>query len=478
VEIDGCPESPLIAKSPAAHLEKLDTAVGTLSQPIGGLDDNGIQNPPQVRLDHAGNLLHRLQPAADGTVVPALPALLGPGSMHVMPKTHALLLDGPGPGRFEISGPQRGKVAPLFAAHVGGIGLPGVLAALEEGIAFAKQRLVLLAADLVHRLAQCLGNMKLVEGNLLHGIRDGGQGGLDVGRPHIHGNALNRTLLGFIQPCIERLQRLLLAIFTHVDDLARLAVGYHRDVVVTLAESRFVHTQVGMPLVCLSPVQSPSYSPLHDSVDGVPAQSQLSAHGAGRSLLQPVNDQGLEQGCVTAARLGPGHRDETDAMLGAVDAGNLRAQNGPVLTGIQMAPLPRAFVVAGRRLATMGARQLGAGLQVHMDHHFPFLRVQLNVPYLSGAFNPQYLGVKVSISHGSTPELPTRVGEDPILVLLIQYIVFNIFHEMTDSMMYPKKTPIPNVGTKRNSLISDSISSLLRNISVTMYFGKKDNAIT
>jgi len=343
---------------------------------------------PQVRLDHAGDLLHRLQPAADGPVVPAFPAILGPGSMHVMPKTHALLLDGPGPGCLEVGGPQRGKVAPLFAAHVGGIGQPRVLAALEESVAFAKQRLVLLAADLVHRLTQCLGHVKLVEGNLLLGLRDGGQGSLDVSRPHVHGNALNRTLLGFIQPRIERIQRLLLAVFAHVDDLARFAVGYHRDVVVPLVEGRFVHTQVGMPVMCLSPVQSPSYSPLHDPVDGVPAQSQLSAHGAGRGLLQPVNDQGLEQGCVTAARLGPGHRDETDTMLGAVDAGNLRAQNGPVLTVIQMAPLPRAFVVAGRRLATMGASQPGAGLQVHMDHHFPFFQVQLNAPYCQGLSMP------------------------------------------------------------------------------------------
>jgi len=245
-----------------------------------------------------------------------------------------MLLDGQGPDRLEIGSPQRGKVAPLFATHVGGIGQPGVLAVLEEGIAFAKQRLMLLASDLVHRLAQRLGHVKLVEGNLLHGIRDGGQGGLEVSRPHVHGNVLNCALLGFIQPRIERLQRLLLAIFAHVDDLARFAVGHHRNVVMPLAEGCFVHTQVGMPFVCLSPFQSPSYSPLHDPVDGVPAQSQLSAHGAGRGLLQPVNDQGLEQGCVTAARLGPGHRDETDTMLGAVDAGNLRTQNGPVLTGV------------------------------------------------------------------------------------------------------------------------------------------------
>ena len=368
-------------------------------------------------LDHAGDLLHQLQPAADGPVVPTIPALLGPGSMHVIPKTPALLLDCPGTGRLEVGGPQRGKVAPLFAAHVGGICQPGVLAALEKGIALAKQRLVLLSAGLVHRLVQRLGHVQLVEGNLLHGIRDGGQGSLDVSRPHVHGNALNRTLLGFIQPRIERLQRLLLAVFTHVDDPARFAVGYHRDVVVPLVEGRFVHTQVGIPFVCLSPVQSPANSPLHDPVNGIPAQSQLSAHGTGRSLLQPVDDQRFEQGRVTAARLGPGHRDESDAVLGAGDAGNLRTQNAPVLTGVQMTPLSRMFIVAGRRLATMGACQLGTGLQVHVDHYFPFIQVQLNVPDLTGALDAKYLSVKVAISHGSYPKLSIRIGEDAFFIV-------------------------------------------------------------
>jgi len=170
-----------------------------------------------------------------------------------------------------------------------------VLAALEDGIALTKQRLVLLATHLVHRLTHGLGHVKLVKSNLLRRTGNSGQRSLDIGWSHVH-----------IQSGIKRFQRLLLAVLAHMDDFARLAVGDNRDVVVPLAEGRLVHTQVGMLLLRLSPFQSTAYGSSHDAVDGIPAHPELPAHGKGWGFLQPVDDQGLEQRRIATTRSAQG----------------------------------------------------------------------------------------------------------------------------------------------------------------------------
>ena len=51
----------LVPIPPTLYLDHLDPAVETFRRTVADLQDNGIDDPPQMRPDHAANRLHRLQ---------------------------------------------------------------------------------------------------------------------------------------------------------------------------------------------------------------------------------------------------------------------------------------------------------------------------------------------------------------------------------------------------------------------------------
>jgi len=68
----------LVAVTLAANLDHLDLAVDTLGVAIVGIQNNGVEDAPEMLLDHPGHLLDGLQTAADRPAIPALPSLFRP----------------------------------------------------------------------------------------------------------------------------------------------------------------------------------------------------------------------------------------------------------------------------------------------------------------------------------------------------------------------------------------------------------------
>ena len=66
MEVDGIPVARLIAKSTAAYFDHLDPAVDALGCAIVSLQDDGVNNAPEMFLDGSGNLPDRFQSAAKG----------------------------------------------------------------------------------------------------------------------------------------------------------------------------------------------------------------------------------------------------------------------------------------------------------------------------------------------------------------------------------------------------------------------------
>lgn len=191
MEIDGIAEPLFVAEAATPDLDGFDPAVDALGRAVGDFQDDGIEDAPKVLFDRSGNLLHGLQTAANGPGQPLLPGLDGPGSASVMPQPHGGFFKRPGAGGFQAALSQVAEPAPLFGAHVGGVGQPHMFGAGQVLALLAQQLFVLLAADLVDRFAEVFGHMEFVEcdftacvGNLL-------QCGVDVSRPHVHGDRLN-----------------------------------------------------------------------------------------------------------------------------------------------------------------------------------------------------------------------------------------------------------------------------------------------
>jgi len=102
----------------------LDFGVDALGHGVGGGRGGGVDDAVPVALEHARDLDHRRQPAARRPRMPLAPHALRPAARAIAPQRHRHLLQRPGPRDLQVAVAQRGKVAPLGAAHVGGASQP------------------------------------------------------------------------------------------------------------------------------------------------------------------------------------------------------------------------------------------------------------------------------------------------------------------------------------------------------------------
>lgn len=98
VEVDRVGEPLTVSKPPAANLDHPDLAVEALRRIVGEIQDNGIEDTPQMVPDRPGSLLDWLHATAHRPGQPPLPAIFGPGPADIVPERHGHPLDRPGLG--------------------------------------------------------------------------------------------------------------------------------------------------------------------------------------------------------------------------------------------------------------------------------------------------------------------------------------------------------------------------------------------
>jgi len=328
-----------------------------------------------------------------------------------MPQSCGELLHGPGAGRFQTGLTQRPECSPLVPTHVGGIPQPLVFGAFQLRISRLEQLAVLCTAYLINTFSQVLRDMKAVEGNLAIGIGKGFSRRLDIGGPHVHAHHVDPAALVLVKLCVEAAETGGQAVFRNVQHRAGVLIGHHRDVIVALAIGGFVHTQ---PLrrQGLAARQTALHRPLHDAVDGVPAQPQALGHRTDSRGFEPINHQRFKQGRKPTAGLRPGYRHGDDAMRRAFHSGDVRHQQGLQLTGIQVAPAPGSLVVARTNLSTLRTGELAAAM-LHLYLDLIVGERHMHRSDLPGLLDTENLAVKLRIFHDDKANLPTRFGEDP-----------------------------------------------------------------
>ena len=118
MEVDRIGKPLFVSEASALDLDGLDPAVDALGGTVGDAQNDGIDYPPEVCLDHACHLFDRLEPTPDGPGIPLGPRFQRPSPAFVMPDRRCQLFDGPRPSRFVGTLTKTFKRIPFPVAHV------------------------------------------------------------------------------------------------------------------------------------------------------------------------------------------------------------------------------------------------------------------------------------------------------------------------------------------------------------------------
>ncbi len=411
MKVNGVAESLFVSESTGSCLHSFDSAVDAFRMTVVSFQDYGINDAPQVAFQRCRDFLHGRQATTNHPVHQSLPALECPGPLLVMPQLRRKLLHRPGSSRFQTGLSQRGEGPSLVPTHVGRIPQPLVFGAFQLLVTLLEQLAVLITAYLINAFAQILRHMKPVESNLAIGTFNSLSCRLDVGGPHVHADHFNTAELDLVKLLVEATEAGSKAVFRNVQNSAGFLISDHRDVIVALAIGGLINAQ-SLRLDGLAARQAAPYRPLHNAVDGVPAQAQTLCHRAHRRRLEPIDHQCFIQGREATAWFCPWHLNSDDSMLLTFHSGDVRHQQGLKLAGIQVAPAPRTFVVTRAHLPALPAFQFAAAM-LHLYLYLVVCKRHVHRGDLPGTLDTENLAVKLCIFHDDKANLPTRFGEDP-----------------------------------------------------------------
>src|SRR5690606_12955329 len=138
-----------------------------------------------------------------------------------------------------------------------------------------------------------------------------------------------------------------------------------------------VHTQA-LRVLLLPAGQPPPDRALHDAVQLVPAQTEVSGNRRNAGIPEPVNHQCLEKRGEAGTGFGPGNAYLVHSMPVAVAARNLHRQNRAVLAGIEMPPPAQAEIVTGCLCRTLRADQWNGWIMPDMNGNLTLIHAELD----------------------------------------------------------------------------------------------------
>src|SRR5713101_1465085 len=269
------------------------------------------------------------------------------------------------------------------------------------------------STNAIDGFVEMLGDVELVEDDLLLGGGNPGEGGLDVGLPHVHRDGLDALALSGAEPHgPEGFQALLLTIVGNEQDPYSFKIGHDGHVVVSAKKRLLVHAQPG-ELSQLTSLQPPPYSALHDSPDRFPANFDPARHRGHRRILRPVDDQPLEEHRKLRPRLRPWDSNLHDPVLCARNPWHPRVKSSLKLARVEVAPLSFPVIVDRGALSALRALRLGASITLQPHVNRLLLRIELDpldFPWLAQAQNRR---VQLPVSH-RRPSAPDRIPSKPL----------------------------------------------------------------
>ncbi len=149
-----------------------------------------------MTLDQLRDLSRGFQPAVGGPPESAGEELLGGPLVGAVPEVTEPLLQGSNPSHLQVAGLEGLEGRALLRTHGLGPNEPEVLRSRGAIVPGLLQGPVLRFPDLIYGLVKALGDLELVEDDLVLRSFQVRPGRLDIWFPHVHGHGGNRFVLG------------------------------------------------------------------------------------------------------------------------------------------------------------------------------------------------------------------------------------------------------------------------------------------
>ncbi len=234
---------------------------------------------------------------------------------------------------------QRSELNRLTRPLILKVSHPTVLGANQRRQTFSAHSPMLALSHLINGLVEVFDDMELVVHNA--GLWQRFTHSPQISRPHIHGYGLNAVPLLLTQGGFKQLLSCLLRpTLDNIKHPGATHVRQNAGVTVPLLNALLIKTQV-LNRLCGPSRQTTLNSFFHDRVHSFPRQVSQRAHrldvGAG---LQQIDDKGLHRQAQSSVAIRPRDGQLLDRPVAVFQLGHLRFDNGFVLTGVQMTPLP------------------------------------------------------------------------------------------------------------------------------------------
>ena len=363
-----CPVVGEVAKPTGIGLDELN---GTVEPFRTGVTDSvlaEVEQPFFVASEHLDDLFDWLQLAAHRVVRPCLEEAFGSTLVAIAPELAEVLLDAPGPAGLQVElvqGPKRDRFS---AAAVGILLEPCPFGTSKWRRARLRQSAVLLLSHRIYRLAEVLGDVKLVVHDV--GLGQTLPGCTHVRRPHIHGHRLDRQALRRRERLQQTHRRFKLSLWHQVQYPRAVNVGQDTGVGVALVRTLLIDAKV-RDLFFSAPQHASLHGADHDGVDRAPGQSGESAYGLRRGTgLKQFDDKPCHQGRNPAITLSPWNGQLFDCAVAVFELGHAGFDDGLELACVQVTPLTFAPTVDVRSLGRIsGVCPHLTFLQNNFYHH-------------------------------------------------------------------------------------------------------------
>ena len=258
MEVDGVTEAFAVAVTAGHALQPLHLGVEASCKRVGDAVMNGVEDLPQVVIDHAGDAAHRCQAATHAPAEPAQPGAPCPTAASVVPQSDGDFLHRSRPRHLQGAGAKRLARVPALGVETSRVAELQVAGAGEAPVAAGAERAVLGAAHLVESRTEVLGDVEPVEADFLFSPRNLRHHRGDARLVHVHRDGAHGGPRHGIVRAQESFQCITGALIGHTRHLA----ADHLDICVATLKGGFVERK-----------------------------PQASHHRAEPRLTQPVDDQ-------------------------------------------------------------------------------------------------------------------------------------------------------------------------------------------
>lgn len=340
---------------------------------------------------HLGDLLDRIELAADSPAMPASEKSSPPTASPVRPEVPEVFFDRPGTARLQVRSLNRQHLIVAVFIKVVLVVKKQLTKSRQWAVAIFLQLSMFRPPDLVDCFSEVLRDVKLVMNDLRvwNMRRRTGHERL----PHVHRNGLNSTKLLFRKRFPELIASGDRPIANHLKHSALVNVGQNRDVIMTLAEALFIHADM-LDIFGFSTLKSSLYTGSHDGMGRVPGQTKQACRSTDIGCrLKNADRERLEHQRKARVLSRPRNRDRFDPAAGTSATWYGDLDFSRELHRIEVPPSSLGSGVgAWTGLGTRGAAELAAGV-LKVDDDSTGREIQIHVNDFPIVAEPKKLSV-------------------------------------------------------------------------------------